>query len=162
MTSAGTWESHHAITTLIYRYAECVDTADFDGIGALFEQGALTAEGMGREFEGRDVVAGYYRGISKVQTDGTLGTRHVTTNLIVEIDEANDTATSRSYFCVVQATPELPLQPIIAGRYFDEFARTHGTWHFARRVIAASQFGDLSAHLSFDPVAALAERKPSR
>ena len=30
--SAGTWESHHAITTLMYHYAECVDAADFDGI----------------------------------------------------------------------------------------------------------------------------------
>jgi hypothetical protein len=26
---AGTWERHHAITTLMYRYAECVDQADF-------------------------------------------------------------------------------------------------------------------------------------
>ena len=34
--SAGTWESHHAITTLMYHYAECVDAADFDGIAELF------------------------------------------------------------------------------------------------------------------------------
>ena len=33
---AGTWESYHAITTLMFRYAECVDAADFDGIAALF------------------------------------------------------------------------------------------------------------------------------
>ena len=30
--AAGTWESHHAITTLMYRYAECIDAADFDAI----------------------------------------------------------------------------------------------------------------------------------
>ena len=30
---AGTWESHHAITALLYRYAECIDAADFDGDG---------------------------------------------------------------------------------------------------------------------------------
>ena len=37
---AGTWESHHAITALMFRYAECVDAADFDGIAALFRTGA--------------------------------------------------------------------------------------------------------------------------
>ena len=37
---AGTWESHHAITALMFRYAEVMDAADFDGIAALFADGA--------------------------------------------------------------------------------------------------------------------------
>ena len=41
--SAGTWESHHAITTLMFRYAECVDTADFEGLSSLFAHGILTS-----------------------------------------------------------------------------------------------------------------------
>ena len=38
---AGTWESHHAITTLMYRYAECVDSAHFEGLSELFAHGTI-------------------------------------------------------------------------------------------------------------------------
>src|SRR5690348_11166854 len=50
--SAGTWESHHAITTLMYHYAECVDAADFDGIATLFAHGRITNEGVDGEIAG--------------------------------------------------------------------------------------------------------------
>ena len=39
--SAGSWESYHAITTLLYRYAECIDRADFAGLGELFAHGRI-------------------------------------------------------------------------------------------------------------------------
>ncbi len=55
---AGTWESHHAITTLMYRYTELVDAADFDGIGALFAHGGITQVGVPGMIEGPDAVAG--------------------------------------------------------------------------------------------------------
>ena len=55
--------------------------------------------------------------------DGTPRTKHVTTNLIVEVDDDAGTATGRSYFTVLQAVPGLPLQPIVAGRYHDRFVR---------------------------------------
>ena len=45
---AGTWESHHAITALMFRYAECVDGADFDGIAALFAHGPHHQRGRRR------------------------------------------------------------------------------------------------------------------
>ena len=54
----------------------------------------------------------------------------------------------RSYFTVFQATPALPLQPIIAGRYHDRFARADGTWHFADRRIFMDLVGDLREHLT--------------
>lgn len=147
---AGTWESHHAICQLIFSYARLVDDADFDGLNRLFADGEIAAPQM----EGTiapSTLGDYYRTINKVQADGSLGTSHLTTNVEVDIDEEAGTATARSYFCVVQATPELPLQPIIAGRYHDTFRRSVGEWRFTQRVIDARQFGDLSAHLTFDP-----------
>ena len=38
--AAGTWESYHAITTLLYRYAEYMDAADFDAVADLCEMAA--------------------------------------------------------------------------------------------------------------------------
>jgi 3-phenylpropionate/cinnamic acid dioxygenase small subunit len=91
-----------------------------------------------------------YRRTNRVHDDGTLRTRHLTTNVIVDIDEEAGTATARSAFVVLQETPVLPLQPIATGRYRDRFRRTDGDWRFAARHIMVDQIGDVSEHLAFD------------
>ena len=58
-------------------------------------------------------------------------------------------ATCRSYYTVFQQTDEVPLQPIVAGRYHDEFARAVD-WRFTRRHMIVDLVGDLSKHLLFD------------
>ncbi len=147
---AGEWGSHHAITTLMYRYAECVDAADFTGIGALFAGGEMTTRGMPGAIVGADAVAALYAHTNKVHSNGTLLTRHLTTNVIVDIDEANDAATARSSFVVFQATPAVALAPIIAGRYRDRFERSDGAWRFAQREMDVQQIGNVSDHLLID------------
>ncbi|MET1000778.1 MAG: nuclear transport factor 2 family protein [Acidimicrobiia bacterium] len=147
---AGTWESHHAITALLYRYAECIDAADFDGIGALFADGKITNEGYRGAIVGRDAVRNLYAGTNRVHADGTLRTRHLAANVFVDIDENAGTATARSVFVVFQATDALPLQPIVAGRYHDAFARGEHGWHFTHRHILLEQVGDVREHLTLD------------
>src|SRR4029077_4197054 len=78
--------------------------------------------------------------------DGSPCTRHVVTNLVVELRGA-DRAGARSYFTVFQGRPDFPLQPIIVGRYHDAFARVDGAWRFADSVILSDLIGDLSRHL---------------
>ena len=134
----------------MYRYAECVDAADFDGIGALFARGQLTTRGMSGAIVGADAIGDLYRSTNRVHPDGTLMTRHLTTNAIVDIDEAAGTATARSSFVVLQATPEVPLQPIVTGRYRDRFARHDVEWWFAEREMGVEQIGDVSDHLLID------------
>ena len=45
------------------------------------------------------------------------------------------------------------IQPIITGRYRDEFVRDqgaqHGGWRFARRQFFVDHVGDLSSHLTY-------------
>jgi hypothetical protein len=49
---------------------------------------------------------------------------------------------------VFQATPDLPLQAICAGRYHDAFVRTDGAWHFSQRDYSLLDLiGDVSQHL---------------
>ena len=146
--AAGTWESYHAITTLMYRYAEYIDQADFAGIGTLFAHGAITQPGVPGSIAGAEAVAALYRGTNQVHADGTLRTRHLTANPIVDIDETGDHATARSYFVVFQATGHVPLQPIVAGRYRDRFTRVGGEWRFAERAMHVEQIGDVSDHLA--------------
>ena len=158
---AGTWESHHAITTLMYRYTELVDAADFDGIGALFAHGGITQVGVPGMIEGPDAVAGLYRFSNKVHADGTLRTRHVTANPIVDIDETADTATARASFVVFQATDATPLQAIVSGRYRDRFVRIDGTWWFAEREMHVEHMGKVDDHLSDAVLALIARGAPN-
>lgn len=70
------------------------------------------------------------------------------TNPIVEVDEAAGRASCRSYYTVFQATDDFPLQPIITGRYQDEFECVDGEWRFSfRDYTLVDQMGDLSRHL---------------
>ena len=75
---AGRFESHHAITTLMYRYAECIDRADFDGLAALFAHGCIRSSAgpagrAGSGWSGTE-VRDFYAGTNKVHDDGTLRT----------------------------------------------------------------------------------------
>jgi 3-phenylpropionate/cinnamic acid dioxygenase small subunit len=78
---------------------------------------------------------------------GTPRTKHVTTNVIVEVDEEAGTAAARSYVTVFQARPGLALQAIMSGRYQDRFERRDGHWRFAERRVRIDLTGDLSGHL---------------
>jgi hypothetical protein len=79
--------------------------------------------------------------------DGTPATKHVTTNLIVDEHPDGASASARSVFTVLQATPALPLQVILAGTYTDEFVRDERGWRFADRLVRMQLVGDLSEHL---------------
>ena len=149
---AGTWESHHAISVLMFRYAECVDQADFDGLAELFAEGTMRSSSAADSEEGMTgkQVSRFYAATNRVHPDGTLRTRHQTTNVWIDIDESADRATARSYYVVLQATPKLPFQPIVGGRYEDRFERVDGVWRFADRLVHVDQIGDMSEHLSFD------------
>lgn len=82
-----------------------------------------------------------------VYEDGTPRTKHVTTNLAIEVDEEAGTAVSRSYFTALQALPDLALQPIASGRYHDRFERRDGQWRFVERHVQTDLLGDVSRHL---------------
>jgi 3-phenylpropionate/cinnamic acid dioxygenase small subunit len=135
-----------AITALVYGYAERIDAGDFDGVAALFAAGVFRSDRGGR-YEGAAPVREVLGRLVVLHDDGTPRTKHVTTNLAIDVDAARGTATARSYFTVLQATPRIPLQPIVAGRYHDAFVRVDGTWRFADRLIYVDLVGDVSDHL---------------
>ncbi len=135
-----------AIERLIFDYADRLDAGDLDAVAALFAGAAYGAEG-GERHEGAVAVSAVLRRLVRLHDDGTPRTKHVTTNLVIDIDAGAGTATARSYFTVLQATARLPLQPIAAGRYRDRFTRDGERWRFVERMIALDLAGDLSDHL---------------
>ena len=132
-----------AITALIYGYAERIDAGDLAGVAALFADATYRSD-RGGLYRGADAVRAVLERVV-VLYEGVPRTKHVTTNLVVEL--AGDAATARSYFTVFQAAPGGPLQAIVAGRYHDRFERAGGGWRFADRLIFMDLIGDLSRHL---------------
>jgi len=142
MTAA---DARAAIEGLIFTYAGRIDSGDLRGLAELFRD-AVYRGAQGGEYRGADAVYGVLA--SRVMLyDGTPRTRHVTTNVIIDVDLAAGSATARSYFTVIQAADGVSLQPIVAGRYHDRFACEAGTWRFADRLIYMDLIGDLSRHL---------------
>jgi SnoaL-like domain len=113
--------SYRAIENLTATYAELVDEGDPAGVGTVLADATFT--GAGGSVSGRDAIEKMLRDSLIVYDDGTPRTKHVTTNVAVEVDEEAGTAVSRSYFTALQALPDLALQPIVSGRYQDRFER---------------------------------------
>ena len=134
-----------AIRALIHRYAELIDLGDLNAVAALFTHGTWSSPGRGTPLRGAEQVRHAYDGV--ILYDGIPSTKHVISNVTIEVADDAATATARSYFTVLQARPDLPLQPIIAGRYHDRFERADGRWRFADRQIIPDLIGDLSRHL---------------
>lgn len=137
------------IANLLYTYAELVDAARFDEVGRLMAHCTFfDADDDTPLVRGADAIADYYRSVNRVHDEGTLRTKHVTTNPIIEVD--GDSAAVRSMYTVLQQTDTLALQPIISGRYRDRFDRLDGSWVFTERRFYVDLIGDLSQHLTFD------------
>jgi len=134
------------VENLIARYAELIDAGDFPGLGALFADAVFGGEGDA-VVQGHEAVEAIFRAMVVVYEDGTPRTKHVTTNVQVEVDETGTSAESRSYVTVFQSLPELPLQPVVAGRYRDRFACRDGRWRFVERRFTTDLVGDVSRHL---------------
>lgn len=140
------------IENLVYTYAERIDAGDMDGLAALFTHGRICGVQDGPPesvFEGAARIRQLYEMTTRLHNDGTPKTKHFTTNVQVQVDEEAGTARGSAYYCVTQATPNLPLQVIVTGRYRDTFHRIDGAWWFDTRTMFVDQFGDTSDHLKF-------------
>jgi 3-phenylpropionate/cinnamic acid dioxygenase small subunit len=140
------------ITNLIYTYAELLDAGDLDAVAGLFAHGRIRGVENGPPetvFVGAAGVRKLYEMATRIYDDGTPKTKHNTSNVQLTIDEGGGTARSKSYYCVTQATPDLPLQVIVTGHYKDTFHRLDGVWWFDSRTMFVDQVGDVSHHLKF-------------
>jgi 3-phenylpropionate/cinnamic acid dioxygenase small subunit len=143
-------EDSRQIENLIYLYAERIDSGDLEGVAEMFRDAEIFSPVHNVTRSGYDEVLEMYRLSCRLHDSGTPLTRHLTTNVIVEVDESGLTASARSYYTVIQASPTLPLQPIISGNYRDQFRKVDGEWQFARREMVVELIGDCSEHLLYE------------
>lgn len=135
------------IRNLLGIYCELMDAAEWTAVGAMFAHARLLSEDGSVIAAGAEAVQGLYEHGTQLY-DGSPRTRHVTANSVIDI--ARDVATARSSYVVFQAADGFTLQPIISGRYRDEFVRTHDGWRFSQRQFLVDHVGDLSHHLTYE------------
>ena len=132
-------DSEKEILHLMNEYCFAIDSGDLAAFGSLFAHAEWIAEGKkpGKESANNLII----------YADGTPRTKHMMSNIDLEIDEINARAVGHCYVTVWQQTDDFPLQAIFAGDYFDEFERVEGKWRFSKRELRHSLIGDMSAHL---------------
>jgi hypothetical protein len=141
-------DSKDAILRLMNNYCYMIDAADMDGFAKLFEHGTYHVLG---DPDGIRNGPGEVLELLKHVTlyDGKTHTKHVLSNVQIDVDEANGTATALSYVTVYQAVPpDFPLQAIFVGHYHDRFERSDSGWRIRQREISPDLIGDLSFHRS--------------
>jgi SnoaL-like domain len=147
-------DARTAIEHIVYGYAERIDLGDLAGVAELFADALYKGGGPDDPgVRGAAPVQQILETMVRRYDDGTPRTKHVTTNLVIDADDDAGAATSRCYYTVFQQVGDAPLQPIIAGRYHDTFARVDGRWRLTERIIFCDLVGDLSRHLTIDPFA---------
>jgi len=150
--------AQNAVSRLVYDYCEFFDTGNFDAFAALFAHGTW--------FMTRDEGPG--AGPVKAWLDANIllyhnepCTRHVTTNLVVEVARDLQTAAARSYITIFQCLPDFAYQPIFGGRYRDTFRLLDGRWWFDDRGVIPDLFGDMSRHVRHPRMPAGPARYPA-
>jgi 3-phenylpropionate/cinnamic acid dioxygenase small subunit len=131
------------IENLLARYCELYDDGDFEGYAALFADCRVV--GPTAALNGAAEVKSFHER-NAILYDGRPQTRHMTTNIEIEVDERAGTASARSYVTIFQALPDFPLQVIFVGGYQDRLKKVDGTWRFAERRAVPYLIGDLSRH----------------
>ncbi len=144
------------IRRIILSYPELVDRGDLAGVGRLLED-VRFGSATGRtapvipldELTARNAqeVEDLYRKAVIIYGDGLPHTKHLITNIDIRFSNDGHRATTRSYYTVLQALEDFPLQPIIAGRYEDVFEAREGGWRLTIRREYADLVGDLHRHV---------------
>ena len=129
------------ISGLLYRYAELLNTGQFDLVGELFSQGRVSVEG-GSSFEGATEVAEMYR--ATTSSENGVDSLLFTSNVQISVEGTE--ATAKSYFIAYHQRPGVIL-PVVGGRYRDRFSRIEDKWTFKERTMTIDLVGDLGSHL---------------
>ncbi len=135
------------ITALVNSYALLLDAGDLDAVAELFEHSTWRSEPHGTVAHGIAEIRPIYEKL-RVYGDGTLRTKHLLTNMTVQLEPDGTTASSHCYWTVLQnAVPHQRIDVILSGQYVDKFEKVGGTWRFADRLIRVDLEGDPSGHV---------------
>lgn len=132
------------ITALVHASSFLLDEGDVDAVVALFEASTWRSDSRDEVLYGSTEVRPVYEQLRG--SDNGLRTKHLLTNLTVDVEPGAGTASSRCYWSVLQARSGAGLTISLSGQYLDRFEKTSGRWHFADRLVKVDLAADQSGH----------------
>jgi len=137
--------NERAIENVIAQYTHFLDKGNFKAVAGMFKHGQIVVDGKPVDSEGIEKMLNFN---VQLYPDGTPRTAHVTTNIVLNVDEDEQSGSAKSYLTIFQADSEsaFPLQPVLIGTYDDQFTKIDGEWYFKQRILSLSLIGDLSHH----------------
>jgi ketosteroid isomerase-like protein len=129
-----------AITALVHSYARLLDAGDIDGVVALFEHSTWRSLPNGSVLHGSDAIRPVYERL--MADGGGLRTRHLLTNVSVDVEPGAVSASSHSYWTVLRGGAAGGIQIALSGQYTDAFEKVDGTWRFTDRLITTDLTGE--------------------
>ena len=154
-------EARQRIRQQLYAYTYALDSGDLDAVGELFEHAVMRVDGSDAVYHGAAGVRQSYVDFTMFydaagrpggyRPGTTPRTRHVTTNVIIDLADDGSFATARSSVIVFQFAPGAPLRPILAAGYRDRFEPIDGEWRWTERVHLLEHVEDVQLHLLQPP-----------
>lgn len=117
-----------AIRRILAEYCQLCDDGRFPELVDRFTSSGTFVFGD-HVITGRDALIAWFE---RTQAPARRG-KHLTTNVIVEVDAGGEVAVAVSDFVFLGFVKGV-LTPIIAGRYVDEVQRVDGIWRIDRRA----------------------------
>ncbi len=130
------------ITTLVHSYARLLDSGDVNAVATLFEHSTWRSLPSGSVRRGTAEVRPVYENL--LAQDSSRHTKHLITNLSVQVEPGATTASSHCCWTVLQGAPGEPIRIILSGEYADTFEKVDSRWRFSGRLITVDLAGEPS------------------
>lgn len=133
------------ITALVHRYAELLDAGDVEGLVGLFARATWRSGHTGEIRRTPEEVRAVYERV--VLHGGSPRTRHLASNLTIDIVDGADDATGRCCYTVLQGLhPGGSIEAILSETCEDRYHRGTDGWHLTDRLFHVDLAADLSQH----------------
>ena len=136
---------------LLTSYCSGIDEGRLDDVADLFGMDGVYGPHKGHGVRGSAAVRELLHK-TVILYDGVPRTRHMITNVQIDISADGASGTCKSYVQVLHQGPGGPLHPVVAGTYHDKVHIVDGRWLFAERLMEMQLIGDLSTHVYGNPL----------
>ena len=131
------------IAALVHRYARLLDDGDVDAVVALFEHSTWRSLPVGSTLRGSAEVRPVYENL--IAQDASHPTKHLLTNLTIDVEPGATTASSHCYWTVLRSVPGGGIEIALSGQYIDTFEKVDRSWRFTDRLITVDLTGGVTA-----------------
>ena len=125
-------ESEKQIREVIIKYGQYLDDRDYADYANLFAKDGNWTGGVG-SFTGPAAIQKMLEDNMGTPAPGYINKDNFHLDTTITVDVHGDTATAQSRYLFFIRTPDNHPQPMLAGRYIDQFVRENGQWKIKTR-----------------------------